>query len=109
MWSEHDKQHLEIRLVSVDERGNVVLVEPYAHKIALSVEGGKGVEFEEEQAFHRSTWDISLAEGVDRCISTLHHGEERMAGQEKVDLQGLERATGTVRILTDEGTFRQPL
>ena len=109
MRSEHDKQRLEIRLVSVDERGNVVLVEPYAYKIALSVEGGKGVEFEEEQAFYRSTWNISLAEGVDRCISTLHHGEERIAGQEKVDLQGLERAPGKVRILTDDGNFRQLL
>ena len=109
MRSEHDKQRLEIRLVSVDERGNVVFVEPYAHKIALAVEGGKGVEFEEEQTFYRSTWNIALAEGVDRCISTLHHGEERIAGQEKVDLQGLERATGKVRILTDEGNFRQLL
>jgi hypothetical protein len=68
---ERHKQGIEIRLVSMHERGNVIFVEPYTHKIALSVQGGKGIEFEEQQALHSRTRDVPLAEGVHRCILTL--------------------------------------
>jgi len=80
------KQGGEIRSVGVHERGNVIFVEPNTRKIALSVKGGKRVQFEQQQSLYGRTWNVSLSKGLDGGIPLLDPREKRIAGQPNINL-----------------------
>src|SRR6185312_12014125 len=93
------EERLGIDSADAHQGEDVRLVEGCPGHVALAIEGGKGVELEEDQTLGSGAGDLPLHETLTGGVAPVDLVEEGIADQQEVDLQPREVGPGEIVLL----------
>ena len=85
---------IHVGMMFIHQGCDVIFVDANSQKIALAVERGQGIEFQQQQSPHCGDSDIVILKMKGGDMLLLDFSEERVGSEQDVDLQSLKFTSG---------------